>query len=204
MNEGGPNALQLDLHPQTLVARLRSSTLHLELANVTQVTVSDLLVRLDAGDEDTRASVLLHPDGTLALTLSPRRPAPETAAQPSPSPTETSHRAPATQTEQERQNRVVYTGRLGRDPDLRTTAKGRQVAKTSLAVHEGEQTSWHTIIFFDERAVTAAETLHKGDLLTVVGYRHQREITRRDGTKRQVEEIYAAGVQPPKEQQQRP
>jgi single-stranded DNA-binding protein len=67
-----------------------------------------------------------------------------------------------------------------------------------LAVHEGETTSWHTILFFDDAAQRAIDTLKKGNLVTVIGYKHVRDVQKRDGSSAQVEEIYAAAVQPPK------
>jgi len=71
------------------------------------------------------------------------------------------------------------------------------VAKVPLAVHNGEQTTWHRLIFFDELAQQVATTFAKWTVVTVVGYRHQREIPLRNGATKRIEEIYAAGIQSP-------
>lgn len=94
--------------------------------------------------------------------------------------------------EEERRPRLALTGRIGHTPILRTTQKGTDVLRLSLAVHQGEQTDWHTILFFGERAkeLAQAEFAQKGRLVTVVGYPHQRDVRMRTGGIRQVEEVY--------------
>jgi single-stranded DNA-binding protein len=98
------------------------------------------------------------------------------------------------QPQAEKANRVMLTGRLGRNVYLRTTATGRVIGRVPLAVHRGEETDWHVILFFDEKAQKAAEQLAKGQLVNVVGYKHYREIKGKDGNTKQVEEIYAVDV----------
>jgi Single-strand binding protein family len=100
---------------------------------------------------------------------------------------------PAATAEDERGERLVFTGRIGRVPELKTTAKGRKLVRIPLAVHEGEATSWHTIVFFDELAERAATTLAKGELISVVGYKHVREVPTKRGIKQQ-ELIFAAAL----------
>lgn len=121
----------------------------------------------------------------------------ESAASPASKSTPPKHEE---QQQEKPDNRVVLTGRIGRDPQLHTTSKGKQITKLPLAIHEGETTAWHTILFFDEKAKVAAETLHKGDLATIIGYRHQREVVTKTGIKKQVEEIHGVATQPAKGQ----
>lgn len=99
--------------------------------------------------------------------------------------------------EREKQERVALLGRAGRDAQLRQTAKGTDIAKFPLAVHEldetgQDQTSWHTIVAFNGLAREVAETVKKGNEYKVIGYKHERQD--KDKT---IEEIYAATVKPP-------
>jgi hypothetical protein len=187
---------QLDLFPERLVARYRTDLVRLELRSIRRGQPCQDYLQLSSAEEDTGADWLIYPDGGLTFAvLRPQRSvsslSPDVAdgladhpASASQSPEATTERAP----------RVVLTGRVGREAQLRTTAKGRVIARVPLAVQLGEGTAWHTILFFDDFA-KRAEALTKGQLITVVGYRHTREATTRTGTTRQVEEIYGVSVQ---------
>lgn len=73
--------------------------------------------------------------------------------------------------------------------------------KFPLGVHGGEKTLWHDVLFFDEKAERVAAELSKGQLVTVVGYKHEREAEVKKGNttfKKKVVEIYGALVQTPK------
>ncbi len=88
-------------------------------------------------------------------------------------------------------------GRLGQDPRTRTTPKGTLIASFPLGVKDEadlEKTSWHTVLAFRERAQTVHDTLKKGMPVEVIGYVHEREIPRRDGSTRTVEEVYATVI----------
>jgi hypothetical protein len=181
----------LDLYPDRFVVRYRSELATVQLVNVDWVGPEVDKVRITAGDHATMG--FLTPRGSLTL-VSGRMPESEAVAE---QPTLFAPPAEATNVrpQAEQANRVMLTGRLGRDVHLRTTANGKVVGRVSLAVHRGEETDWHTILFFDDKAQKAAEELQKGQLVTVVGYKHLREVQGRDGSTKQVEEIYAASVQ---------
>jgi hypothetical protein len=154
---------------------------------------------LRSGGGKLATNCIVYPDGSLTmalLSMEPRRQEREPAITPL-APAEESPRIPESVPSQgaEQANRVVLTGRLGRAVSLRTTARGKTIGRVPLAVHLGEKTEWHTVLFFDDAANRAAAELSKGQMLTVIGYRHSREVTDRDGGTRQVEEIYAASVQ---------
>ncbi len=53
-------------------------------------------------------------------------------------------------------NRVLLTGRLTRDPEVRTTAGGKAVAQFSVASHEfvsgKEKSEFHNVVAWDRLA----------------------------------------------------
>ncbi len=103
-------------------------------------------------------------------------------------------------------NRVLLAGRLGRDPELRTTASGAGIAYLSVATSERwtdrasgerrERTEWHQVVVFREGAVRfIREHLRKGDLVFVEGGLRTRRWTDQDGRERFTTEIVASNVQ---------
>jgi len=80
---------------------------------------------------------------------------------------------------------ITITGRLARDPELRTTSKGTQVCKLTLPVDTGygdnKITTWWTATLFGKRAETAAKYSKKGDTVMVSGPPTVREYIKRDG-----------------------
>jgi hypothetical protein len=104
---------------------------------------------------------------------------------------------PAT-VERAEQERVTLTGRLGQDPTTRTTRNGVLVARFPLGVKDDTdlaKTTWHHVLAFRDRAAWVRDTLHRGDAVEVIGYRHQREIPCRNGP-RTVAEINATVIKP--------
>jgi hypothetical protein len=112
---------------------------------------------------------------------------------------------PSSQTKEQRekQERVALLGRAGRDAQLKRTAKGVDIAKFPLAVHEKREdtdedvTNWFTVVAFHALAKEISQTVKKGQEYKVIGYRHER--IDKDKT---IEEIYAATVKPPTKKQQ--
>jgi single-strand DNA-binding protein len=93
------------------------------------------------------------------------------------------------------QERVQLAGRVGGDPTFRTTAKGTQVGRFSLAVrNEDNSTTWYPIVAFNRRADQMKGVVEKGAALSVVGYLHSREARSRDGKPRTITEVYAVAV----------
>ena len=70
-------------------------------------------------------------------------------------------------------NRVLLTGRLTRDPELRTTAGGKAVAQFSVASHEyvggKEKPEFHNVVTWDRLAETCGRYLGKGQQVAVEG-----------------------------------
>ena len=209
----------LTLFPERQLVRFSSPLAELTLAPVTSVEPQADRLRVESSDVRHKATALFDPKGGLIFTLQPNQaasdvepaivetsieesenppvpiPSPETEAPAAEATPDAGEGAKTTTTtEDERGERLVFTGRIGRVPELKTTAKGRRLVRIPLAVHEGEETSWHTIVFFDDLAERAVTTLAKGELVSVVGYKHVREIQTKRGTKQQ-ELIFAAALQ---------
>jgi len=101
--------------------------------------------------------------------------------------------------------RVTLVGNLTADPELRFTPSGLQVANLRLAVtprvKDGEswkdgETSFHTVTVWRDQATNAAETLHKGARVIVVGRPKERSWTDQDGTEHHVTEVDAEELGP--------
>lgn len=95
-------------------------------------------------------------------------------------------------------NKVMLIGRLGKDPDFRTTPTGIAVASFSLATDEkrrsesGELTSkteWHRIVLFRRQAEVARDFLRKGSLIYLEGKIHYDSYDNKEGVKVYTTEI---------------
>jgi len=99
-------------------------------------------------------------------------------------------------------NRIVLTGRLTRDPELRRTTSDVAVASFTLAVDDnmkgpnGEKTTTYIgVTVWDKQADTVEKFLRKGSLVGVDGRIHQRTFERKDGSKASVIEVIANHVE---------
>ena len=75
-------------------------------------------------------------------------------------------------------NKVILIGRLGKDPEIKSTPSGSTVAKFSLATDESytdrggakqERTEWHNIVAWDKLAEICGQYLKKGKLVFIEG-----------------------------------
>lgn len=76
-------------------------------------------------------------------------------------------------------NRVTLLGRLGKDPEIRSTQSGEKVASFSVATSEQwkdkatgekkERTEWHTIVVWGALAGTVERYLQKGNRVYLEG-----------------------------------
>ena len=97
----------------------------------------------------------------------------------------------------------VVVGRLGRDPELRTTQGGQEMAQLSVAtsrrVKRGEawedQTEWHNVVLWGQPATYAGERARKGDLVLVIGEPRSRTWEDAQGSKRHAHGIVVGGPQ---------
>ena len=75
-------------------------------------------------------------------------------------------------------NKVILVGRLGKDPEIRSTPNGNNVAKFSLATDDRytdksgekqERTEWHNIVAWGKLAEICGQYLKKGKLIYIEG-----------------------------------
>jgi single-strand DNA-binding protein len=75
-------------------------------------------------------------------------------------------------------NKVILVGRLGKDPEIRSTPNGNTVAKFSLATDEKftdkagekqERTEWHNIVAWGKLGEICGQYLRKGKLVYIEG-----------------------------------
>jgi single-strand DNA-binding protein len=96
-------------------------------------------------------------------------------------------------------NRVLLTGRLTRDPELRTTASGKSVATFSLATHQyvggKELSEFHSVVAWDRLADTCGTYLGKGQQVAVEGRIATRTWDDDKGTRHWKTEIVASSVE---------
>ncbi|WP_121514679.1 MULTISPECIES: single-stranded DNA-binding protein [unclassified Petrotoga] len=93
-------------------------------------------------------------------------------------------------------NKVILVGRLTRDPEIRSTMNGNNVANFRLAVDRGtsnnqDGTDFIRIVAFGKQADFASNYLKKGKLILVEGSLHINQWTDRDNIKRETAEIWA-------------
>ena len=75
-------------------------------------------------------------------------------------------------------NKVILVGRLGKDPEIRSTPSGTSVAKFSIATDDRytdksgekqERTEWHNITAWGKLAEICGQYLRKGKLVYIEG-----------------------------------
>ena len=75
-------------------------------------------------------------------------------------------------------NKVILVGNLGKDPEVKFTPSGMQVAKFSIATNEGykdksgqwqERTEWHNIVAWARLAEIIGEYVKKGSKVYIEG-----------------------------------
>src|SRR3990167_6260351 len=100
-------------------------------------------------------------------------------------------------------NQAIVMGNLTRDPELRTTPGGQQVASFAVATNRSwndaasgerkEAVEYHEIVAWGKLGELAAQYLGKGRKVMVVG-RLQTQSWEKDGIKRQRTEIVASDI----------
>lgn len=99
-------------------------------------------------------------------------------------------------------NRVTLLGRLGRDPETRSTGSG-VVCNLSLATTERykdkagawqEATEWHRVVVFGGSAAACEQHLAKGREVLVEGRLRTRKWTDQNGQERHTTEVVAERV----------
>ena len=78
----------------------------------------------------------------------------------------------------------AFSGRLGGDPEQRTSKAGNQWCRFNVAVGEGDDTQWVSVSCFKDAAQRALERLHKGDRAYFEGSIKLNKWAAQDGTER--------------------
>jgi single-strand DNA-binding protein len=101
-------------------------------------------------------------------------------------------------------NRVVLTGNLTRDPELRSTGSGLAVCGMRIACNTRrkdqtgswvEKPNYFDVTVFGGQGENCAQYLSKGRPVAIDGRLEWREFTDKDGNKRQAVDIIADSVQ---------
>lgn len=216
---GAPPETELELFPATHTVRLTGKDFQLSLFQQEAPTLAPEGVVFENRDQPERRWLSVSPTGETTLFSIPDTPErPETSQDAvmkgkhsitpyreeaallddatTPQEAFAAPSDPATE-RQEQQERVQLAGRLGTDVRYRTTRSGKLIAKFPLAIKEDDgSTTWKDVLLFGERAGRLREGTSptKGQYVEVVGYVHEREVKRKDGTTRTVSDIYAVLV----------
>ena len=96
-------------------------------------------------------------------------------------------------------NKVTLVGNLGSDPEILNTANGSIVAKVSLATsnrykdkttgEQKEQTDWHRLVFWNDKAEIVGKWLKKGSQIYVEGRIQYGQYVGNDGITRYTTDI---------------
>jgi single-strand DNA-binding protein len=101
-------------------------------------------------------------------------------------------------------NKVTLIGNLGRDPEIRNTSDGKEVASFSIATTETwkdkisgerkEKTEWHRIVVFKEGLVGIVKNyVKKGSKLYIEGQLQTRKWVDNNGQERYTTEVVLQG-----------
>lgn len=98
-------------------------------------------------------------------------------------------------------NAVCMTGRMTRDPEVKTTQAGVSVCNFTIAVDRNRQKSGQprvsdfvSVVAWRNDADFIVKYFHKGDMIAVVGELQSRKYTAKDGTERTAWEVHADNV----------
>lgn len=101
-------------------------------------------------------------------------------------------------------NKVILLGRLGKDPDVRTSKSGDPIVTLSIATSRRtktasgdrqEETTWHRVVIFGRQAEVARDYLKSGAEAYVEGRLHTTKYTDKNGQERYGYEIVCESLQ---------
>ena len=95
-------------------------------------------------------------------------------------------------------NKIIITGNLTRDPELRQTESGKSVTNFTVAFRrpfKAEETDFFPVVVWGKQAESCAKYLSKGRKVGVSGFLYSREYKASDGSPRRVMEICAEDVE---------
>jgi len=97
-------------------------------------------------------------------------------------------------------NKVMLIGRLGRDPEVRTTSTGKTVSSFSLATetyrgtNKEKSTEWHQIVAFGKNAEQCNRYLNKGRMVCIEGALQTTAWEKSPGDKKYFTNVVASRV----------
>ena len=98
-------------------------------------------------------------------------------------------------------NVVAIMGRLARDPELRQTTTGKNVASFRIACDRGRrdangqsQADWLDVVAWDRTAEFVCKYIQKGSLITIDGRLQSRQYQDKNGNNRTAFEIVANNI----------
>lgn len=84
-------------------------------------------------------------------------------------------------------NNITILGRVGREPEMRTTQGGMSVLSFPVAdskkIKGEEKTTWYDCTMFGDRGVALQQYIRKGDQITVTGEHELQTWDKDDGSK---------------------
>ncbi len=98
-------------------------------------------------------------------------------------------------------NKIILSGRLTADPEVRYTQTGRAVASMTLAVNkrfvqEGQPSAdFFRIVAWQKLAEVCGNNLVKGSQIIVDGHLQTRSYDAKDGSKRYITEVVAGDIE---------
>ncbi len=101
-------------------------------------------------------------------------------------------------------NKVQLIGNLGKDPEIRSTQDGREIANLTIATSESwkdkmsgekkEKTEWHRVVIFNEGLVNVVKNyVKKGSKLYIEGQLQTRKWTDQSGVEKYSTEVVLQG-----------
>lgn len=103
-------------------------------------------------------------------------------------------------------NKVILIGNLGKDPEVSAMGNGASVCTLSVATTRNwknrdtgerqEETEWHRVVLYEQRADFAGEYLRKGRSVYVEGRLKTRKWQDKEGVDRYTTEIIADDIKP--------
>lgn len=101
-------------------------------------------------------------------------------------------------------NKVILIGNVGREPEIRSTTSGAEVASFSLATTDywkdknsgerREKTEWHNIVIYAPGIVNVVKNyVHKGSKIYLEGALQTRRWTDKNNTERYITEVVLQG-----------
>ena len=96
-------------------------------------------------------------------------------------------------------NKIIISGRLTKDPELRKTTSNKSVANFTVAVNrrsKDDPSDFITCIAWEKRAEFVEKFLGKGNRVFVSGRMESRSYDKSDGNKVQIWELIVEDIEP--------